>query len=82
MKDGVAETKARHVARGFEEDTSAVTKDSPTCAKEYVRVLLAIASSKSWICHFVDVKAAYLQGKKIEREVYLIPPPDPDNGSV
>ena len=82
IKEGVAVTKARLVARGFEEDTSALRKDSPTCAKESVRVLLSIASSKSWICHVVDVKAAYLQGKKIEREVYLKPPPDLDNGTV
>lgn len=68
--------KARLVARGFEEDTSLVDKDSPTCHKESIRLVLSIASSKKWLCHSLDVKAAYLQGNPIEREVYLKPPPE------
>ena len=82
IKNGGLITKARLVARGFEENTAALRKDSPTCSKEAVRLLFSIASSKSWKCHTVDVKSAYLQGDEIEREVYLVPPPEFNNGCL
>ncbi|CAL4058623.1 unnamed protein product, partial [Meganyctiphanes norvegica] len=68
-KDNGLVIKARLVARGFEEDTTSLRKDSPTCSKESVRLLVAFASSKQWACNTVDVKSAYLQGDKIEREI-------------
>ena len=82
VKDGIAQIKARLVARGFEEDTDGLRKDSPTCSKETVRIRFVIAASRGWICHTEDVKAAYLQGNKIEREVFLKPPPDFYNGTL
>ena len=69
-------TKARLVARGFEEETTNMRKDSPTCSKEAVRLVLALASTKEWECHTLDVKAAYLQGGPILRDVFLMPPPE------
>lgn len=69
-------TKARLVARGFEEDTSKLRKDSPTCSKEAVRLLISVAASCGWSCCSLDVKAAYLQGNLIERDLYLRPPPE------
>ena len=74
--------KARLVARGLEEYTNELRKDSPTCAKESVRVTLAIAMAQNWECHSIDVKAAYLQGYQIDRDVYLNPPPEFRNGKV
>lgn len=71
--------KARLVARGFEEDME-FQKDSPTCSKEAVRIVLAvlialaIAATNDWNCHTMDVKAAYLQGDLIEKVVHLRPP--------
>ena len=82
MKDGAFVIKARLVARGFEEDTDSLRKDSPTCSKEAVRLLITIASSKKWNCQVVDVKSAYLQGDAIERDIYLRPPPEFNNGSL
>ena len=81
-KEGKTITKARLVVRGFEENTDYLRKDSPTSAKETVRILLSLASLYSWDCHTLDVKAAYLQGNEIEREVYLKPPPEFFNGKV
>ena len=75
-------TKARLVARGFEEQTTHLKKDSPTCSREIVRLVVVIASSKGWNCHTVDVKAAYLQGDDIQREVYLRPPDEYNIGKV
>ena len=57
-------TKARLVARGFEE-TRQFRTDSPTCQRENLRVVLAVISSKKWQCQSIDIKAAFLQ-----RQVY------------
>ena len=46
--DGSSFIKARLVARGFEEDSTGIQTDSPTCGKESLRVVLAIAASKGW----------------------------------
>ena len=66
--------KARLVARGFEEDSSCIQKDSPTCNKESLRVALAILASKHWHLNGLDIQAAFLQGSEISRKVYLKPP--------
>ena len=66
--------KARLVARGFEETDPQIRKDSPTCAKLSLRLLLLIISTHKWHAHTLDVKSAYLQGTAIDRELYLIPP--------
>ena len=71
LKGGEMVTKARLVARGFEEDSSGSRKDTLTCAKETVRIVLPNASTKTWMCHLLDVKASYLQGNSIERDVFL-----------
>ena len=57
-KEGNTITKARLVVRGFEENTECLRKDSPTSAKETVRILLSVAALNSWDCHTLDVKAA------------------------
>lgn len=82
IKNGETITKARLVARGFEEDSSNLQKDSPTCAKESVKLAVAIAATKGWSCKSLDVKAAYLQGKQINRDIYLKPPPDYDQSCI
>ena len=74
VKDGNISIKARLVARGFEEDTSEINKRSPTCAKEFLRLANCISVSNKWVISSLDVKAAFLQGYNIEREVYLPPP--------
>ena len=76
------DTKARLVARGFEEDTSHLNKEAPTCGTDIVRLTATMASSMGWTCHTVDVKAAYLQGDKINRDVYLTPPDEFNQGQL
>ena len=70
-KDG--KTKARLVVRGFEEDFI-MPKDSPTVGKGAMRMILAVASSMKWIIKTTDIKSAFLQGKELDRDVYLRPP--------
>ena len=65
--------KARLVARGYQEVLEKPT-DSPTCNTESQRVALAVISSEGWDVHSLDVKAAFLQGKAIDRDLYLKPP--------
>ena len=72
--DGKMSTKARLVARGFEEDTSVLRTDSPTCMKDSLRLLFALSVSKNWSLNSIDIKAAFLQGNPIERKLYLRPP--------
>ena len=67
-------TKARLVARGFQENIDDLKVDSPTCMKETTRLLLSLASSNEWKINSIDIKAAFLQGKSIDREIYLKPP--------
>ena len=68
--------------RGFEEDSSELKKDAPTCLKESVKILISIASSKGWKLKSIDIQSAYLQGKNITREVYLKPPPEYYDGKI
>ena len=66
--------KARLVARGFEEFNVDLPTDSPTCNKESLRTVISVISSKGWDINSLDVKAAFLQGKEIDRDVCLKPP--------
>ena len=75
-KDGCKKTKARLVARGFEEESKSFRTDSPTCNKQNFRIVMAIGASKSWIVHSLDISAAFLQGNEMKRDVYVKPPAD------
>ena len=79
-KDGDLNIKARLVARGYEENEIQMRKDSPTAVKENLRLILVIASSNHWEIKSLDIKSAFLQGKEIEREVYLKPPKEAGKG--
>ena len=74
LVDGCLTTKARLVARGFEEMSIDSRADSPTCMRETLKLVLAMASSKSWSINSIDIKAAFLQGRPINRTVHLKPP--------
>jgi len=65
--------KVRLVIRWFEEDEE-IQVDAPTAAKVTLRTVLAIAANEDWILKTIDFKSAFLQGRPIERSVYLIPP--------
>ena len=74
--DGSPTLQARLVARGFEEDSSSMQTDSPTCGPESLRVVFEIAASKKWKGNSIDIKAAFLQGASMKRIVLLRPPPE------
>ena len=74
-KGGSVITKARLVARGYEDqEVDSLNTNSPTCSKESIRLALAILASEGWECRSLDVKSAFLQGYPLERDVFIKPP--------
>ena len=75
LREGEMVPRARFVIRGFQESFGVrVQSDSPTGSKEGLRLILSIIASMSWQIHSIDMKSAFLQGKTLEREVFVIPP--------
>ena len=65
--------KARLVARGFQE-TLKPQSDSPTAAKESFKFLMALSANFHFKIASVDIRAAFLQSKVLDREVFIEPP--------
>ena len=65
--------KARLVAKGFQEKER-VPSDSPTVAKTALRTLMALAASNCWEIMTTDIKSAFLQGKEVDRDIFIRPP--------
>ena len=57
------------------QEVGEIRNDSPTCTKESIHVALSVIVSKQWKCQSLDVKAAFLQGKTADRDVFIKPPP-------
>ena len=73
--DGKEVPKARLCVRGdLEEDVDLVRRDSPTVNKTNIKLFYLIAMHRKWKIKTADVKAAFLQGSDLDREVYLKPP--------
>ena len=79
--DGKMSTKARLVAKGFQEAQDFRT-DSPTCSRESLRLMTTIIASNKWQIQSIDLKTAFLQGRKIERSVFLRPPPEANTSNL
>ena len=80
LKGGNRIIKARLVARGFEENFDKT--DSPTCAKDTLRVVMSVIACHGRACHSIDMKAALLQGEPINRDLYIRPPPEFNTGKL
>ena len=53
-----------------------IPKDSPTCTKESLRLVLSIIVQNGWMPHSIDIKTAFLQGHLLDRNAYVKPPAD------
>ena len=74
---------ARLVVKGFEEPSKdEILKDSPTCSKEILRVVLSIIAQKKWKLNSIDIKAAVLQGENFDREIYVLPPKEDNTNKI
>ncbi|CAC5386684.1 unnamed protein product [Mytilus coruscus] len=77
-------TKARLVAKGFEEDClDEIQKNSPTCDKKSLTLILTIIMQKQWLINSIDIITAFLKGEKMQRKVHLRPPKEANaNGKI
>ena len=66
-------TKARLVAHGFQE-TLKPQSDSPTVSKESFKTLMAVAANSNFKLASVDIRAAFLQSRTLDRDVFMLPP--------
>ena len=67
--------KSRLCMRGdTEENIDHIRADSPTTHKDSLKLALSIAANEGFDITSADIKSAFLQGKTLDREVYVIPP--------
>ena len=69
--------KARLCMRGdLEKGKDKIRADSPTASKEALKLALIIAANEGFEVKSADIKSAFLQGKRVEREIFVKPPPE------
>jgi hypothetical protein len=74
---GAGKLKARLVVRGDQDQSEDdIPCDSPTVDRHTVKVMMAVAANQGWTARSIDISAAFLQGREIERDVYIRPPPE------
>ena len=78
--DNFKRLDARLVARGFTE-TMKEDVAANTASLETMRALFAIAPVMQWDFGNIDVSRAFFQSNKLEREVYMKPPPGTEKDS-
>ena len=62
--------KPRLVAQGFQEHLKPQS-DSPTAAKKSFKMLMAVAANNSFKLASLDIRAAFLQSKTLDRYVFI-----------
>ena len=50
--------------------------DSPNVSKESFKILMAVAANNSFKLASVDIRAALLQSRTLDRDIFMKPPPD------
>ena len=75
--------KARLVVKGFEKlRKDEILKDSPTYSKENLRVMFSGIAQKIWKLNSLDIKAAFLQGENVDRELHVLPPKEANTDKI
>jgi Reverse transcriptase (RNA-dependent DNA polymerase) len=75
--DGTWRSKDRLVAREYEnKEKDRVSPDSPVASSANQRLVLALLAEKQWILNSWDFTTAFLQGKSLTRDVFVVPPTD------
>ena len=75
--NGIITPKSRLVVRGYEEyNKQFISKESPTCSREAIRIALSISQLYGWDLRIIDIKTAFLQGNEnlLNRDIFVIPP--------
>ena len=74
--------KARLVVKGFEEPAKdEILKDSPTCSKENLLVVLSVIAQGKWKLNSIDIKATFLQGENID-SLYVLRPKEANTDKI
>ena len=47
-------------------------KDSPTCSKEALRIILALIAQKKCKLNAIDIKTSFLQGEETDGKVVFV----------
>ena len=69
--------KARLCMRGDkEQNIENIRADSPTAHKDSLKLALSIAANENFEIFSGDIKSAFLQGKSLDRKVFVLPPPE------
>jgi Reverse transcriptase (RNA-dependent DNA polymerase) len=75
--DGAWRSKARIVARGYEDkERDRVSSDSPVALSAAQRLVLELLAEKQWISNSWDFTTAFFQGRSLTRDVFVVPPID------
>ena len=67
--------KGRLVAKGFQEK-ELPQSDSPTMLRESMKMFFSVAANEDFELRKIDIRAAFLQAKQLDRDVFLKPPKD------
>ena len=51
-------------------------KESPTCSRDTFRGVLTLTVQNNWSIQAIDIKTAFLQGEHIDRDIFVVPPPE------
>ena len=63
------------VAKGFQEGAKPQS-DSPTLLRESLKMYFAVAANEGFSFRSIDIRAAFLQAKGLDRKLYMEPPKD------
>jgi hypothetical protein len=65
------------VTRGYEDkEKDRVSSDSPVASSAAQRLVLALLAEKQWIPNSWYFTTAFLQGKSLTRDIFVVPPID------
>ena len=70
-----SQVKGRIVAKGFQEGEKPQS-DSSILLRESLKMYFAVAANEGFKLRSIDIRAAFLQAKCLDREVYMEPPKD------
>ena len=75
IDNNITQLKARYAIKDFQEKSS-IKPNSSTVGKGCFQIILVIVSSKQWLLNSIDINSAFLQGKPIARDIFIVPQPE------
>ena len=63
------------MAKEFQEK-DATKSDSSTMLRESMKMFFSVVANQDFILRKIDIRAAFLEAKQLDREVFMQPPKD------